>query len=151
MDPALLAALAKSLATPTENSAETPASSFPVATLIDLFGKLLMDDDEDEGKAEKLAHCRQRAWKKLSALHRKLGQFTKRNAFVAGALGACECWGADASCARCGGEGMPGWFEPVPRAFEALVVPLATRRPDVIQALRPAETVAIPTSNATVH
>lgn len=32
-----------------------------------------------------------------------------RTRLLADALGACRCWGVDASCPRCAGHGAPGW------------------------------------------
>ena len=50
-----------------------------------------------------------------------------RNLLLASALGACECWGEDAGCATCAGEGNAGWIEPDRHLYRELVVP-ATRR-----------------------
>jgi hypothetical protein len=47
---------------------------------------------------------------------------------LASALGACPaCWGTDATCAECGGQGRPGARSPDPALFHALVLPAARR------------------------
>jgi hypothetical protein len=48
---------------------------------------------------------------------------------LAAALGACECWGLQADCAQCRGEGSSGWTEPVPELFDEFVRPAITRLP----------------------
>lgn len=53
-----------------------------------------------------------------------------RNALLARALGACECWGEDEHCRICRGEGIPGWCLPDSRLFSIFVRP-------AIRALRP--------------
>lgn len=128
MDPAILATIVQGLA-----GATVPGASegLGVGALVQAIGKMMEDEDDDEeGKPTEaeLALRRRRAWKKLAHIQRTMSLMAKRNAFVAGALGACECWGADVSCARCRGAGTPGAFEPVPSAFETLVVPLLRRR-----------------------
>ena len=45
--------------------------------------------------------------------------------------GACKCWGAHAACDVCKGKGAPGFFEPVPASFEAIVALLLRARPDL--------------------
>jgi hypothetical protein len=53
------------------------------------------------------------------------------NVLLAMALGACECWGLSARCARCGGQGSTGWIRPDPELFEALVKPAIAKLPDI--------------------
>jgi hypothetical protein len=45
------------------------------------------------------------------------------NLLLAGALGACHCWGLRAGCEVCGGAGSPGWIQPDPELFKELVGP----------------------------
>ena len=42
---------------------------------------------------------------------------TGTNLLLAGALGACECWGLRADCEVCRGYGSAGWTEPNGLAF----------------------------------
>jgi hypothetical protein len=49
------------------------------------------------------------------------------NILLAGALGACECWGLRAECGVCGGKGSSGWTQPEPELFEEFVGPAITR------------------------
>lgn len=53
-----------------------------------------------------------------------------RNSSVAGALGACDCWGSAPSCPICQGEGIPGWMLPDGELFAAYVEPALTRLTD---------------------
>ncbi|WP_182881733.1 hypothetical protein [Microbispora sp. H10949] len=50
-----------------------------------------------------------------------------RNTLLAAALGACECWGEDAGCPGCGGEGSAGWVPPDPELYAEYVVPVTRR------------------------
>ncbi|MEU8365253.1 hypothetical protein AB0C27_55485 [Nonomuraea sp. NPDC048882] len=50
-----------------------------------------------------------------------------RNVLLAAALGACECWGEDAGCPGCGGEGAAGWVPPDPELYAEYVVPAVRR------------------------
>ena len=56
-----------------------------------------------------------------------LEQLRVRNALLANALGACECFGEDQACVRCGGRGAPGWHLPDRPHFEAIVRPALQR------------------------
>ena len=47
-----------------------------------------------------------------------------RNAAVAAALGACNCWGERANCPLCNGEGSPGWVSPDENLFAIYVHPV---------------------------
>jgi hypothetical protein len=47
-----------------------------------------------------------------------------RNAAVAAALGACDCWGERANCPLCNGEGSPGWVPPDENLFAIYVRPV---------------------------
>jgi hypothetical protein len=122
MDPAVLGAMVENMASGGDKAAI-------LRSFTQLCGQLMNDDDEDEDRrAQDMARRRQLAWKRLSRLHNTMQRLSRRNAFVAGALGACECWGMNLQCERCGGRGTAGAFEPVPEAFETLVVPLLRSR-----------------------
>jgi hypothetical protein len=49
------------------------------------------------------------------------------NILLAAALGACECWGLQASCDLCRGQGSAGWTQPEPELFEEFVKPAIAR------------------------
>jgi hypothetical protein len=76
----------------------------------------------------------------VAHIQRLLQHMADRNAFLAGALGACECWGADGRCSRCGGRGTPGTFDPDASAFALLVLPLARAHPELFDPLPTDET-----------
>jgi len=46
-----------------------------------------------------------------------------RNADLAAALGACDCWGDRVDCPICDGAGGPGWTRPEAGLFAAYVHP----------------------------
>jgi hypothetical protein len=50
-------------------------------------------------------------------------ELLERNAAMAGALGACECWGEVDDCEICMGAGKPGWAIPNKRLFSRLIRP----------------------------
>ena len=161
MDPALLAALAQSFAgtgaaaAPADAGSSTApgAQGAGLNLLVQAIGKMLADDDDDPGARAKEADLamRRRAWKALSRMQRTTSLMARRNAFVAGALGACECWGADVSCPRCHGSGSPGTFEPVPTAFETLVVPLLRRRDGLLRERLDRERAGVSDQDAAIH
>ena len=144
MDPALLALLmqhgngadaAGASATP-----GTPDRAAALQAVAQLLGKLVSDDDDDDARERRrqarqlaLARRREEAARRVALVRRTVAQLSRRNAFVAGALGACECWGMDVGCAKCGGSGEPGAFEPVGDAFDALVLPLLERRSAMVR------------------
>lgn len=49
------------------------------------------------------------------------------NMLLATALGACECWGLQAECPVCAGEGRSGWLLPDHELFEELIRPAVVR------------------------
>jgi hypothetical protein len=51
------------------------------------------------------------------------------NIVLAAALGACECWGMEADCDLCQGQGSAGWTQPGPELFEEFVRPATERLP----------------------
>jgi hypothetical protein len=53
------------------------------------------------------------------------------NMLLAAALGACECWGLQADCNLCWGQGSAGWTEPVPELFDEFIGPAIARRSDI--------------------
>ena len=80
--------------------------------------KLLGDDGPDiRDQIEKLTRV-------LKRLKRERALLYERNRTIAFGLGACECWGHDADCARCRGEGAPGYFVPENDEFQEFVAPL---------------------------
>jgi hypothetical protein len=52
-----------------------------------------------------------------------------RDVALAGALGACDCWGEQANCPICRGAGRPGWALPDRRLFATYVRPALTALP----------------------
>jgi hypothetical protein len=50
-------------------------------------------------------------------------ELLERNAAMASALGACECWGEVGNCEICLGAGKPGWVMPDRRLFSTLIGP----------------------------
>jgi hypothetical protein len=110
-----------------------------------LVSALRDDDDDVEDHAARRARKRRAAMQRVARFQRMFQYMSDRNVFVAGALGACECWGADAACQRCGGRGVSGYHEPDPAAFDLLVLPLVRRRPHLFHALPTDSRVEAPT------
>ena len=106
-----------------------------VQTFAQLLVAAIGNDGDGETAAARRAKRRRAAMQRVAQVQRMIESMTARNTFVAGALGACECWGTDAGCERCGGRGAPGSFEPEPAAFELLVLPLLRERPELFHAL----------------
>jgi hypothetical protein len=50
-----------------------------------------------------------------------------RSVLLAAALGACDCWGEDAGCPGCGGQGSAGWVPPDPELYAEYVAPAVRR------------------------
>ena len=50
-------------------------------------------------------------------------RLVERNGELAAAVGACDCWGQQADCPICDGEGGPGWVRPDKQLFTAYVYP----------------------------
>jgi hypothetical protein len=50
-------------------------------------------------------------------------ELLERNAAMASALGACDCWGDMEDCETCMGAGKPGWVIPDRRLFSTLIGP----------------------------
>ena len=53
-----------------------------------------------------------------------------RDAALAAALGACDCWGKQADCPICSGAGRPGWALPDRRLFATYVRPALKALPE---------------------
>lgn len=70
--------------------------------------------------------------RRLRALEDELGAAVAMLDHVAGVLGACpSCFGCDAACSHCGGEGIPGAFRPTdPVLLSRWIRNLATRLSD---------------------
>ena len=60
---------------------------------------------------------------KQQSLDRRYEQLRIQNATVASALGACVCWGQDAACPVCRGDGRPGTQDVNQEAFGELIAP----------------------------
>lgn len=58
-----------------------------------------------------------------NAMSSVIEQLRIRNARMALAVGACECFGDDVSCPHCAGSGAPGWRLPDRSHFTAMVRP----------------------------
>jgi hypothetical protein len=97
-----------------------------VKGVADLLMSALGDDDESQEKERQ--QRRERARERLRRIQRTIQAHARRNTFLAGALGACECWGEDPDCTSCRGQGKAGFFEPDPTAFKAIVAPLIASR-----------------------
>ena len=50
---------------------------------------------------------------------------------LSAALGACECWGLQADCGLCQGQGSAGWTRPDPDLFEEFVRPAIEKLPGI--------------------
>jgi len=75
------------------------------------------DDDERSSSASSLID-----FQNVDApLHYDM--LVERNQLLAGALGACHCWGERTDCAACGGFGTPGWSHPNKQLFADYIYP----------------------------
>lgn len=55
----------------------------------------------------------------------RMNDLRRLNRELSGALGSCPvCWGEDQHCARCGGEGIPGWGNVNKKWFTVYVLPV---------------------------
>jgi hypothetical protein len=104
-----------------------------VKGVTELLMSALGDDDDAEEKEMERQQRRQRAQQRLRRIQRVVQAHGRRNAFLAGALGACTCWGENRGCRTCRGEGRAGFFEPDPAAFEAIVAPLFEDRRELVE------------------
>lgn len=85
-------------------------------------------DAEQVAPPEPDPERRARGRARLQALLRELDELSERNARLARALGACECFGSP-DCDSCGGRGRPGFYPVDERLFDAWVRPALRRRP----------------------
>jgi hypothetical protein len=100
-------------------------------------------------RAKALRHLRNT----VDTLYAELEDLRARNDALAAAVGACHlCWGEDATCPECGGQGQPGHYAIDHRLFHQLIVP-AVHRYKRETHLRTAPTVkpAVPTHSNHVH
>lgn len=66
--------------------------------------------------------------KKMLALKAENDALTSHLNNLAGALGACDCWGLNEECKLCGGEGRSGFFIPDQVCFDHYVAPLMNQK-----------------------
>ncbi len=67
---------------------------------------------------------------RCDSLLEELGVLRRLLSTLASALGACEsCWGTDAGCPNCGGDGRSGSFLPHRDLFHEWIVPAIRRLP----------------------
>lgn len=50
-------------------------------------------------------------------------ELVERNSALAAAVGACDCWGEQADCPFCDGDGSAGWVRPDKQLFARYVYP----------------------------
>jgi hypothetical protein len=81
---------------------ETPAERIAVA-LGNRLARLVFDEESASARYDELV---------------------ERNIALASALGACDCWGEQADCPICDGEGGPGWLPPDGQLFARYVRPV---------------------------
>jgi hypothetical protein len=101
-----------------------PADEWLAAVLGTQLARLIGKEDlsvEEERPAAALRNENYARWEELAA----------RDAVLAAALGACECWGQSADCPACGGVGTPGWLAPDEELYASYVHPAvsAARNP----------------------
>ncbi len=107
------------------------ATLHPLATLgvqlIDAVIQRLNGPAPGEPREGKSSLDSRREWVRLKRMCRLL---SRRNEFLASALGACRCWGRSADCPHCGGRGRPGSFNVDESAFNEVVLPLIRAQPE---------------------
>jgi hypothetical protein len=110
------------------------AASRPDHPIHQLLGALLSRAGGDGGD-EPVTVRRPPRDRHIHFVEHRCRLLARRNRVLAEAFGACRCWGSDARCARCGGDGVPGWEPPRGDWLFDLILPLLERRPDVVHAL----------------
>jgi hypothetical protein len=85
-----------------------------------------------------------RAHPAFRRLRRERDLFARRNHLIARALGACDCWGGDVRCARCRGQGAPGYFAPDEDLLVDVLAPLLDLRPEALAPLLGVAATATP-------
>jgi hypothetical protein len=83
----------------------------------------------ETGESSKPDHSEGSARNLSSDVAAHYEELLERNAAMASALGACDCWGEVGDCEICRGAGKPGWAIPNRRLFSKLIRP-------ALQALR---------------
>lgn len=109
------------------------AASRPDHPIHQLLGALLAragGGGDDEPAARRAPRDR-----RVRFVEHRCRLLARRNRVLAEAFGACRCWGSDAQCPHCGGDGVPGWEPPRSDWLFDLILPLFERRPDVVNAL----------------
>ncbi|PSB14143.1 hypothetical protein C7B76_17280 [filamentous cyanobacterium CCP2] len=100
--------------------------------------ELELESESDPERLQKEQRARARAAEKAKALrhlrntidllYAELEDLRARNDMLAAALGACYlCWGEDAQCPECGGQGGAGFFTLDRSLFGQFVVPAVHR------------------------
>lgn len=104
-----------------------------VVRYLRLAEQLAAEDPEDSGDVDaavttlddSVATRRRLAQDRLAETLEELRTLRARNDSLAAALGACHrCWGDDAVCEACRGEGAPGSYPPHLRLFDLWVTPV---------------------------
>jgi hypothetical protein len=115
-------------------SAAQPTPDNPTLALLSQLGvedqrlsqvaQLMSAFESRDAEAAELAQLRTENGR-LKELNRTL---LAHSDFLAAAVGACpECWGEDAECRECGGQGGPGAYVPERICFEEIVRPVLDR------------------------
>jgi hypothetical protein len=153
MSDALMQTLLSTLgggASPADALAALASSDPRLGPLVNLLQQRLAAPAVIEGEAEEVAEpapdLQQRA-QDLARLSRKMFAELKvlrtRNDNLAAALGACHlCWGEDADCPYCGGDGGVGAFVIDAQLFDEIVGPALEQfrqRPRLVQSQRDRE------------
>jgi hypothetical protein len=100
---------------PLIGSSHQPLDDWLVATLGNQLAGLVAKEELSIGeKWWSVAHRRNDA---------RLKEALARDAVLASALGACECWGRWTECPICEGEGAPGWIIPDEELYGRFVQP----------------------------
>jgi hypothetical protein len=85
---------------------------------------------------QKMAEARPRkSTRNISGLRKKMAYLKAENEALtshlenlAGALGACDCWGLNEACKICEGKGRSGFFMPDQTCFDHYVAPLLNQK-----------------------
>lgn len=95
---------------------KTPAPERPVQNMSTRSSKMLRD-------IQLLIQMNQDLIGKLKQYQLEQQRLDERNQVVAAALGACNCWGLEADCPHCQGQGIAGTQEVNTTYFQDLVLP----------------------------
>ena len=98
------------------------------------------ENEKTKGQTKKLLNINLELKKKIQKLIKEKKQilryldfFIDVNAAFSSAVGACECWGGDPDCEKCGGKGVPGYFELDQEQFDYYVRPSFKKHPSLYQ------------------